>query len=347
MTALYIVYAIIGLGILILFHEFGHFITAKLLGIKVEIFSLGLGPLILKKRYGETDYGISSIPFGGYVKLLGMEVFEEVAYEDEGRTYRAQPVWKRIIVIFSGAFFNLILPIFLILFSLIYFGQPVASKTVDLVLKDTPAAQAGIKKGDTIKSVDGKTFKEWKDIRSYLRSNPGKPISVTVNRGSSSLQINTKLGNRKGVGFLGVQPGVEREHLPLPRAISESVKVDIGLIKLTGVGFYMLFTGQLGSISNSVGGPIRIVEETSKAASNGLEQFLFLIAALSINLGIINLVPLLPLDGGHLLFNIIEGVIRRPVKAEVRQVLSVIGIALLVLVMVAVTFLDINRFIGR
>lgn len=345
-TALFLIEAAIGIGFLVIFHEFGHFVSAKLFGIKVETFSLGLGPLLLKKRYGETNYGISAIPIGGYVKLLGMELFEEVDPGEENRTYRSQPIWKRVIVIFSGAFFNLILPTFLIFFIFIVYGVPMPAnptKTIDLVLEKTPAARAGLRNGDTIETINGRRFESWNSIRHFLRSNPGRKISIGLMRDDKRKTVTAILENKKGKGFLGVQPEPKRERLGLFTTIKESLVDNYNLIKLTIVGYYRLLTGQLGPVSKSLSGPVGIAVISVKTIRSGLEVYLTFLAFLSVNLGILNSLPLLPLDGGHLLFNGIEAVTRKPIRQEVKQVVSVMGLTLLITVMAYVMYLDILR----
>ncbi|MEF9426258.1 MAG: site-2 protease family protein, partial [Candidatus Mariimomonas ferrooxydans] len=189
-------WAVILFGILIFFHELGHFIFAKLVGVKVLKFSLGFGPKLLGRKIGETDYVISAIPLGGYVKPLGEEPGEEIKEEDRPRAFNCQPVWKRTLIVLAGPVFNLVLAyvIFVVFLSmklpvLIPDLERVTNTTIENVLEDSPAMKAGLKKGDKVVSISGKDITTWLEVNEKIWENPGKELNLRVSRDNELIEI--------------------------------------------------------------------------------------------------------------------------------------------------------------
>jgi len=183
-----IIYAAVLLGVLIFVHEVGHFILAKLMGVKVLKFSLGFGPKILGKKFGETEYLLSAVPLGGYVKMLGEEPGEELAEADRNRAYNAQPVWKRFLIVFSGPFFNLVFAAFV--FVLIFLsGVPVPLPDIGNVQESSPAAAAGLMTGDRVQDINGRTIESWHDISVILNDKPAETLLFKVKRNDRVIEV--------------------------------------------------------------------------------------------------------------------------------------------------------------
>ena len=209
-----IIYAAVLLGILIFVHEAGHFLLAKLLGVKVLKFSLGFGPKILGRKFGETEYLLSAVPLGGYVKMLGEEPGEELEESEKNRAYNYQPVWKRFSIVFSGPFFNLIFAAFV--FALIFLsGVPVPLPDIGNVQENSPAAAAGLMTGDRVVQINGKKVESWQDISGTLNDNPGKTLLFGVKRNDRVVEVTVHpekktdkniFGEEKEDWFIGIEP---------------------------------------------------------------------------------------------------------------------------------------------
>ena len=185
---LFIGAAIIGLGLLIVFHEFGHFLLAKLSGVGVLTFSVGFGPKLWVKKKGETEYAFSAFPLGGYVKMVGEDPDEEVRPEDVEKSFAHKSLLKRIAIVFAGPGFNLLLALFLLMMVFTFYGVPVMSTQVSGVEKGSPAERAGIAKGDRIVAIDGKPVEEWDEFSKTIKSSEGKPSNLQIRRGSETGQ---------------------------------------------------------------------------------------------------------------------------------------------------------------
>lgn len=353
--------AIFFIGLLIFFHELGHFILAKLIGVKVLKFSLGFGPRLISKKLGETDYIISVIPLGGYVKPLGEEIGEKLKEEDKPRAFNSQPVWKRAAIILAGPFFNLILAyiIFVIFLSI---KLPVAIPDLDSitaviedVVENSPAMKAGLKKGDIIVSINGTSVNDWGEMADIFSKNPGKELNLEVKRGDDLIAIRvtpepTRIKDEKGreiiVGRIGISKKLNVEVIQSSSIVYAPIN---GLeavyrwcaLTLEVVG--KLLTGAVAA--KHIGGPILIIDSAAKAASAGVFTYFNFIAIISINLAILNLFPIPVLDGGHLMFLSIEALRRRPLSDAVMGVMTRIGMALLILLIVFVFYNDIVRVI--
>lgn len=438
-----IIYFIIALGLLIFVHEFGHFIVAKRRDIKVEVFSLGFGPRLIGFKIGETDYRISLLPLGGYVKMLGEDASDENAKGDP-RSFAAKSIWSRTKVIAAGPIMNLF---FCLLVMPIVFmigrEEPQFLKEPPVIINvraESPATAAGLESGDKILSVDGAEVKTWEDLLNKIIINPGATLSFRIERGGNSFTRDVavdEIPELKG-GYVGIEPmfffGNEavidavKPGGPADRAglksgdmvksfagkeikdwLDLSAKVDeskgeaseivivrdgqemqftfapvfdesfhrwlIGISKdrKSGVPMQMVRYGffdavKIGTLENIklaeltldvlkrlvtlklsykvLGGPIIIAKTSAVAAAGGISAFLYFLCFLSLQLGILNFLPIPVLDGGHIMFLGIEAVMRRPLSERVRSVADQAGFVLLIALMILVTYNDLNNIWG-
>lgn len=349
------------LGILIFVHELGHFLVAKWSGVGVLKFSLGFGPILFGRRVGETEYVVSMIPLGGYVKMLGEgdgpgQGGASFSEADRHRAFSEQPVWKRLLIVFAGPGFNLLTALVLLVFSAIAFGLmiPTEKAVIGGVFEGRPAAEAGLKAGDRMTAVNGTPVSTWKEMADAINGSGGAPITLTVERAGEPARTitvaprpeapqnifgETVPGERRFV--IGVQPGAEFRRLPVGKAISVGVQETAGLTWLTVQALVKLVQGKISA--STIGGPLLIGEQTIRQAEQGVSSLVRFMALLSINLGVLNLLPVPVLDGGHLLFFVIEMVTRRPVSMRAREIAQQVGLSLLILLMGFALFNDIMR----
>ena len=342
------------LGILVFVHELGHFLVAKKLGIKVLKFSLGFGPPLLSRRWGETEYLISAVPLGGYVKLFGEDPAEELDAEETRRSFSARPVWHRIGVVVAGPLMNFVLAV--VVFSVLsLFGSPVPLPVIGEVSADMPAAAAGIESGDRVVAINGEVVETWEDLARLVVASGGDQIDVVVARGEETLTFQITPARRNGHNLLGEE--VEKPMIGVAPSGEVVVKRHpvwqapwIGVletVKWTGLTLDVLRKMVLGQVSpRTLGGPIAIAQMAGETARAGLLSFLFLVAVLSVNLGVLNLLPIPILDGGHMLFFVIEAVRGKEVSLRNREVAQQIGLAILLLLMVYVFYNDIVRIVS-
>ncbi len=346
--------AVIGLGLLIVFHEFGHFIIAKLSGVGVLTFSVGFGPKLFVRKKGETEYALSAFPLGGYVKMIGEDPGEEVSQADRERSFAHKSLFKRCAIVFAGPGFNLMLAVLLLMLVFVFYGVPVMSTLVSGVEKASPAEQAGIAKGDRIVAIDGKPVTEWEELSQTIKGSQGKPINLEIRRGSETIKVAVQptkkegksiFGERKDDWMIGIgsQGTIEKGKPGL--AVGKAFTQTWDYIKITLLAFYKMITGDVSP--RNIGGPILIAQMAGQQAQEGVGNFLHFLAVLSINLGVLNLLPVPVLDGGHLLFFLVEAVIRKPVSVRVREMAQQVGICLLALLMVYAFYNDIVRFFEK
>jgi len=346
--------AVIGLGLLIVFHEFGHFLLAKLSGVGVLTFSVGFGPKILVRKKGETEYALSAFPLGGYVKMIGEDPNEEVSVADRERSFAHKSLLKRFAIVFAGPGFNLILAVILLMLVFVFYGVPVMSTLVSGVEKGSPAERGGITKGDRIVAIDGKPVVEWENLSQTIKSSEGRPLSLEIRRGSELVKLTVQptrkegrnvFGERKDDWLIGIGSQVSIEKGKPGLAVGRAFSQTWDYIKITVLGFYKMIMGDVSP--KNIGGPILIAQMAGQQAQEGVGSFLAFLAVLSINLGVLNLLPVPVLDGGHLLFFLVEAVIRKPVSIRVREMAQQVGICLLGLLMVYAFYNDIVRFFEK
>jgi regulator of sigma E protease len=366
-------YFLVVLSVLIFFHEFGHFLAARRLGVKVLKFSLGFGPRLIGRTVGETEYLISALPLGGYVKLFGEEAEKPdestqgapaLSPEDRKRSFSHQPVWKRIMIVAAGPFFNMLLA-YLIFTGALAVGVPMyvpdfdsLMPVVDNVVDQSPAHAAGIQPGDRIVSINDHNISTWTQMTDIIYGSAGKALTIVVERNQrdvtmtvtpASKTIENEEGKKIVVGQIGIgksPKGVRIEAANPAEAVVKGLQATWQWTYLTVEGLVRLVQGKLSK--DNIGGPILIGQMSGQAASQGLGSLAFLIAILSITLGVMNILPIPVLDGGHLLFFVIEGVLGRPLSIRKREIAQQVGLALLLLLMALAFYNDIViRLFGK
>lgn len=436
-----IIAGIVMLGILVFVHELGHFCVAKFSGVKVLKFSLGFGPRLVSKKWGETEYLICAIPLGGYVQMLGEEgesASEELSAEERRRSFAAQSVGRRTAIIAAGPFMNLLLPFLVMPVAFLvgvdlpaFLDRPaclgyVAPETegsaagfqagdcvvainetpvrswndsnvalishagstlrftveragerttitmkpeeggleglqslgllprqeaiVGALAPGMPAQAAGMKEGDRIVSIAGEPLQSWYDLKRLIQKSDGAPQVFTVQRNETTLDLSIEPVREKTNGadyLIGIAPRQETvfKRFGPVEAIKAGADRSVELIHLTIVFIQKLFTGNVSA--KNIGGPITVVQIAGQAAQTDVASILSVLAFLSIQLGILNLLPIPILDGGHLFFNFYELVLRRPLSLRAREIAQQVGLVLILLLMVLAFYNDIMRlFIG-
>ncbi len=350
-----IFYVLIVLGGLIFFHELGHFLMGRAFGMGVSTFSLGFGPKLLKYTYGKTEYCLSLIPLGGYCALVGEEVGAELPEGfTEQESFALRPPWQRLLVVIAGPAANVLLA-WILCWGLAYgYGQQYVLPVVGSVLENSAAAEAGLQAKDKIVNIDQKPIPNWTVMADAIEQSKGKPMQVVIEREGKNIDVTltAKTMKRKNIFgeevesyAIGVHAANEVHHSPV--GFWESAKVGAvrtwDMVVFTWTGFVKLF--QRVVPLDQVGGPIMIAQMVGQQAEQGLAPVLALAALISINLGILNLLPIPVLDGGHIVFYTIEMLIRRPVSPRIRQFLTQVGFFLLIGLMILATFNDIWRII--
>ncbi len=407
-------------GLLVFFHEFGHFLFAKRAGIMVREFAIGMGPKIYGKTHGETIYTIRLLPIGGYVRMAGddmdgtelqpgyrvglivdednvvqkiifnqnnkqlpdllfleveradleKELFVEGYDEEEklvrynvardciviengketfiapyDRQFNAKTVGQRAMTIFAGPLFNFILAFIIYMMIGLFHGVPTYEPIITEVVENDPAAQAGMLAGDRVTAIDGQVVEKWQDLAAIVQDNPGENIAVTVDRNGQQVNLNMKVKeieqNGDKYGQIGVKYESPREFNPLKAVVfgaQETYNMTARIFELLG----MLITGKF--TIDALSGPVGIYKATEQVAQYGLINLMNWAAMLSINLGIMNLLPLPALDGGRLLFFGFEAVRGKPIDRQKEGLVHFVGIVLLMILMVVVTWNDIQRF---
>ena len=327
-------------GMLVLVHELGHFVTAKLTGMRVSEFAIGFGPKLLWKKRGETEYSVRMIPLGGFNKIDGMDPDEE---QDE-RSFSSKPVWARALVIAAGSLMNFVLPV--VLFTIVFLAngiETVSDKPViGALIPGKPAIQSGISVGDTVLTVNGAPVGTWMQVVDTIR----------VSKDSLTLEMRTKDGKtrtvtmipetepKSGRAVIGIVPVIDRQIPGFFESISLSVKHTyiIAGKMLSGIG--QMFTGKAEA---DIAGPIGVMRMTGEMAQLGFIPLLQFAAFLSINLGLINLLPVPLLDGGHIATLLVEAIRRKPLTSGQVRYIQMVGMALLGLLMLYATFKDLIR----
>ena len=438
------------LGVLVAFHELGHFLAARWVGVKVLKFSLGFGPKLFGRQVGETEYLVSTIPLGGYVKLFGEDEAEANTPEDRRRSFAHQGLWGKVLIVAAGPGFNFILaylifagwlstgaPLFVPTFHDISAdvealvpdspaatagmevgdrvvkinGKDISTKTelldavarsngqplvlevqrdgrskvlhvtpaaihdesgeadeqyysigveespalVTSVMPGLPAAAAGFQPGDRVVEIEGQPIYTWSQMTAHVKEHPQQPLRVDVLRDGKrhpltvtpSLEKVTINGQTVEMGKIGISgPGRSVMHSDHPlEAAYHGLEATWGWTELTVIGLYKMIVGDISS--KNIGGPLTIANISGEAASQGTSSVIFLIAILSINLGVLNLLPIPILDGGHLLFFLIEGILRKPLGERQREFAQQVGLVLLVGVMIFAFWNDLERIFSR
>ena len=438
------------LGVLVAFHELGHFLAARWVGVKVLKFSIGFGPKIFGRQVGETEYLVSAVPLGGYVKLFGEDETEATTPDDRRRSFSHQGLWGKVLIVAAGPGFNFILaylifagwlstgsPLFVPTFRdlsadvealvpgspasvagmevgdrvVSVNGKEISTKTelldlvsrsngqpislevrreghlktltatpvrmtgeevsteeplytigveempalVTSVLHGSPASTAGLQPGDRVVAIEGQTIYSWSQMTTHVREHPETPLTfevlregmrttLTVTPASEKLTVNGQTSEVGKIGISGPGRSLMRSE-NVAEAVYQGLEATWGWTELTAIGLYKMVVGDISS--KNIGGPLTIANISGEAASQGASSVVFLIAILSINLGVLNLLPIPILDGGHLLFFLIEGILRKPLGERQREVAQQVGLVLLVGVMIFAFWNDLERIFSR
>ncbi|PKM95747.1 MAG: RIP metalloprotease RseP [Firmicutes bacterium HGW-Firmicutes-1] len=338
-----ILVAILIFGLIVLVHEFGHFFFARRNGITVEEFAIGMGPKIVGKKLGDTLFSIRALPFGGFCRLLG----EDELVEDVN-AYSSKSVWAKIQVVIGGPLFNMLLAfVFAIVFLLI--SGRVLTPVISEVSEGSPAQAAGLQIGDKLVAINDKNIVAYNEVQIYINENKGQAIELTYKRNGEKIDtvITPKL-DKDNLYRIGVSPTAVSMSNPL-NVVKYALIEIVFWVKMVFYGFGMLFSGAISA--NEVAGPVGIVTVVSEGYKSSIEMGLlsviqtisFFIILLSANLGIMNLLPIPALDGGRLVFLIIEAIRRKPMNEEKEGKIHFIGYVLLMLLMVVVLFNDVRK----
>ena len=355
------VVSILIFALLVSVHEFGHFITAKLSGMYVEEFSIGMGPLLVSKRIGETRYTLRALPLGGYVRVLGEDIAEEErsgiepVHVPEERRYQNRPVWQRMIFAGAGSVMNMVTAV--LIFSILFMAMGVAvpienpDTTISALVENGPADNAGVEPGDKFVAIDGQTIETWDEMNAIIMdASTEDTLTVTVERENQQFDVQmqpvmSEDGSRVLLGIYGQT--AERQAVGPIRAIGLGASATWDTTVMMVDVLKDLFTGQINIMDEEEGltGPVGIVQIIDQSAKAGWVYVFNLAALLSINLGVINLLPIPALDGCKLLFLLYEAVRGKPVAPEKEGMLNMIGFMLLMGLILVVTYKDIMRLL--
>lgn len=343
---------IVVLGVLVTFHELGHYLAARWRGVRVEAFSIGFGPVI--KSWTDkhnTEWRISCLPLGGYVKMHGMERPQDVSDEVRaswipGQTFHDKPLISRAIVIAAGPIANFLLAIVLFAGLFVTVGKPVALPVIGEVVAHSAADKAGLMVNDRIVSIAGQPIETFADLQRVISAHPMDRLEVTIHRGDADQQIEVTTDSReaagKAIGVLGVRGGpVEYRRVGPVDAVVGGVVHSWDIVHDTFIGIATMVTG--GGGTDEIGGPLRIAQLSGQVAQLGLASLVSFMAVLSVNLGMLNLFPIPVLDGGHLLFYLAEFIFGRPIPPRAQEYGFRAGLLLLASLFVFATWNDLSH----
>jgi len=350
-----IISTIIVLGILVFVHEFGHFLLSKKLGVGVLTFSLGFGPKLIGKKIGETQYQVSAVPLGGYVKLIGENPGEEVKEGDHERSLWAQPIWKRALIFAAGSFFNLFLAVVLFSGINLFMGIPgPLSSRIGEVSPGLPAESAGLRKGDVVLSINGVDTSRWEELSGIIRNSNGKKLDLKVKRDNEVIDVSVTpkpitqknlFGEEVHAFAIGITP---YEEVVAVQKVNPVLALGYGFVQtwqvteLTVIGIVKLIQRKIPA--SQIGSPIMIAKLAGEQARRGLSSLATFMAIISINLGLLNLLPIPVLDGGHFIFLGWEAILRRPVSIKKMEIAQQIGLIFIILLMLFAIRNDIIRY---
>jgi len=351
-----VISAIVVLSLLIFVHELGHFLACKRVGVGVLKFSLGFGPPVVSRKVGETEYCISAVPLGGFVKMVGEESDgepEPIEVRQQPNSFAVKPLGHRALIVAAGPLGNLLFAA--LVFSLLFAtGVPVNTASVGEVKVDMPAGKAGIQTGDDIVAVDGKPTVTWDALSSAIRASDGRAVELTIKRGEQELKLSvtpeksegrTIFGEPTAVYVIGVGPSgkfvTERSNpvVAIGKGFYETARLS-GLTLLTVIKLFERIVP-----ASNLGGPLMIMKMAGEQAHEGLPALLFFMAVLSINLGVLNLLPIPILDGGQLAFMGVEKVLGHPLQVRHREIAQQVGLFLLISLMGFALYNDLHRLV--
>lgn len=346
---------IVVLGVLIFIHEFGHYITAKKSGIMVSEFALGFGPKLIYKKVGETLYSIRAIPLGGFCNMVGefpadesmpdkeREIYEK-AKSDE-RLFTQKSPFKKLAVILMGPVMNFLLAVVIFILTFALFGVPTSTNSAAIlgeVIPEQPAAEAGLQPNDKILAINQEEVDNWQEMASLIRANEGREIVIKYQRDGSVNTVNiTPVSSPDSEGgVIGIYPQLVRENVSFFRSIVLGFQQTFMIVELTVMGFVQMIVQRS---AEDIGGPVMIASIIGQAARVGIINLLNWTAIISINLGIINLLPFPALDGGRILFIILEIIRGKEVDPIIESYIHMVGFAILIMLMIFIVYRDLMR----
>lgn len=331
---------VVTISIVVFVHELGHFLVALKMGVKVEVFSIGFGPEIIGITYKDIRFRISIIPMGGYVKMKGENPSDETSVENDA--FMGKEPIKRIAVLIAGAFMNFATGFVIFSFIIYFTGLPqfTDKPVIGSVMVDMPAEHAGIKEGDRIVSIDEVEIHSWQQMTAIVSKNTGEPLEMRIKRDAllKTITVTPKVDERIGRGLIGITSSFETIRLGILSSFYEGFKYTVFLIQQIAVSLWLIITGQMVA---AVVGPVGIARVVSRAASEGLTHLFQLIAIISINLGFINLLPVPVLDGGHIVFAVLEKIKGSPLDPKKVNIANTVGLALILMLFLYVFVNDI------
>lgn len=358
-----ILIALLVLSVLIFFHELGHFTAARLFGVRVEVFSIGFGKKLFVKKIGDTDWSISAIPLGGYVRMKGQDDTDPTKVSCDSDSYTTKAPWQRIIILLAGPFANF-LTAFVLYFAVSQIGtyhHPLFNftkympATIGSFAEDSPAKEAGLQVGDTILKINHTPVRNWGEIGEITQTFTDE-ITITVLREDQHLAFaftpviktqTNKFGEEVERRLLGIGPVIPKEKLSfssLDDSLAFAWHETLHASQLIFLSVEKLITGAVGA--DKLGGIITIVDVTADASNAGIVMLFLFTALISVNLGVLNLLPIPALDGGHIMFNLYEMLTRHKPSDAAVYYMTVTGWAVLISLMLLGLYNDINRLMG-
>ena len=348
-----ILVALLVLSVLIFFHELGHFTAARFFGVQVDVFSIGFGKKLYSRMIGKTEWSISAIPLGGYVKMKGQDDSDptKVSYDDD--SYNSKKPWQRIIILLAGPFANFLMA-FMLYFAIANLGVPKLLPYVGKVSAESPALAAGLLKDDKILQINGLHINFWENIGEQINTIKGD-IALVIERKQKRIDLTLSpktiddqnvFGEKITRRIIGISPSGKQTTVyfgfidGLDYAWNETKKASLLIFQ----SVQKLLTGVVGA--DKLGGIITIVDVTAQASSAGILALFFFTALISVNLGVLNLLPIPALDGGHIMFNLYEMITGKTASDKVMMYITMVGWALLISLMLLGLYNDINRLIG-
>ena len=337
----YIIAAVIAFSVMIMVHEFGHFLVAKRVGITVHAFAIGFGPRIAGFRAGDTQYAINLLPFGGYVRMAGEDL------DDAGGvgSFRTKSVWQRMAVVSAGPAMNLLLALLLLMGTALVVGVPVGvSNRIGQLMPGWPAEEVGLRPGDVIAAINGEAMDSGQEVIDTIHRQPNTDLRLTVERDGQrfDVTVRSRLDARQNIGLIGFRPEAIRERMGPGRALVWALGTLADTVEVIFATLVGLFR-EGGKMLDQLAGPVGAVRFLGEAGAAGTEIFIYTASALSIMIGVFNLLPFPALDGGRLLFLLVEAVRRRPVDPRREGYIHLVGFALLILLLLTLTVRDIGK----
>ncbi len=341
-------------GLMVMIHELGHFIVAKRAGIKVLEFAFGIGPKLFGIKGKETLYSIRIFPLGGFVRFLSAEEIEETDHVSRqellSRSFESKRIWQKMGVIVAGPLMNFVLGAVLFIMVFAWFGIPVASSenVIGSIIENKPAAAAGLSAGDKILAVNGVETPDWNSVTQQIHAKARQKVSFTIEKAQTkkitTLAITPEFDSQSNRGLIGITPKVVNQKVSVIKSTQYGLQQTVEFTRLIIAYIIQMITGQAPV---ELSGPVAVAQVIGEGARQGLSNLLSLTGILSIQFGILNLLPIPALDGGQLVVLFYEGIRRKPLNSEKKGWIQLTGFALLMALMIAVTYQDIVRLITK